>query len=141
MSKVLFICLIAFPISTNCFGQKFSVDELIRLYENNNNYFDTYVVEKGFNFYKHKNNLTVYSYKNDTTINNSISFGFPPDEVDSVNKSRFISWVFTSDSTYVALKKDILDRGFESYSTDKDQDDNKRQFSFKRGKYFISLDS
>lgn len=120
MNRLFFIFCLSF-LSSNLLAQKFSLLELVKLYDSNNDYFDTYVLQKGYNFSSSKQNKISYSYS-DKSLFNSINVIYTKDQSDTSKIYRGILWIFVSDTTYLSFKKDLSDLGYlmynENYSGD-----------------------
>lgn len=103
-------------------AQKFTVEELIKLYQSDNNFFDTYVLQKGYYFSSNTKDNIKYTYK-DNSIFNSISIVYHKDQIDTSNFDRNIFWIFVSDTTYLSFKKELSDLGFKMYYDTSTQND------------------
>ena len=109
--KSLFL-FIAVLISLNSFSQKFSITELISLYENNNSFFDTYVTDKGYSFYSR--NETELLYVKGIEFN-SIAISFTLIKNNQSVPGRGIVWIFHSDANYIGFKHELADKNFSLY--------------------------
>lgn len=132
-------------------AQKFTVSELIELYENDNDFFDTYVISKGYKFSRSTDgNLYygVFDVNGNEEMFNSVSVHYIKNKYDSTQKpERSIAWSFKSDSIYLSVKKDLIAKGFSVYYDYSGKDDyaDKHHFLFEnntkdqRKKYQIEL--
>jgi len=136
----LFALIVLSLLSTStCFSQKFSVSELINLYENDNNFFDTYVIRKGFVFKDVEQNTVTYGLKDDLSTNNMICYNYSPDS--NGKRDRSIVWVFTSENTYLDFKESLKVAGFEVYPSENLITQNGRSFDYTNHKYIITIES
>lgn len=103
----LFFCITSY-------AQRFTLDELKQLCLRDNDFFDTYVLSKGYHFsFSAKNNLH-YSYKDDKFFN-EINLLYSKSQKDTSKMERVISWIFKSDTTYLAFKRELSINGYLSY--------------------------
>jgi hypothetical protein len=103
---------IATLISLSSFSQKFTLTELISLYENNNSFFDTFVTDKGYSFQSRDENDLRYSKGVEF---NSIGISFTLIKDGQRVPGRGIIWIFHSDADYINFKHELSDKNFVLY--------------------------
>ncbi|MEO9257384.1 MAG: hypothetical protein ABI207_03320 [Crocinitomicaceae bacterium] len=121
MRKYLVVLGLLLSSFVSC-AQKFTVEELIKLYQSDNDFFDTYVLQRGYRFSSNTKENIEYKYK-DNSLFNSISITYHKDQIDTTNFDRNIFWIFDSDTTYLSFKKELSDLGFKMYYNTSTQDD------------------
>lgn len=141
--KTILIILFAFASSFQTLNaQSFTLNELFKLHDSNDDFFDTYVIKKGYTYYtSHQLNDSiqeiVYSISTKRPIDNSIRILYA---FEGINKIRYITWEFRSDSDYIVLKKELLDNNLalvkDNYKTN-----GEHSLCYQNSKYFISLET
>src|SRR5258708_33758808 len=110
---IIFMMLIAGHAAD---AQKFTVTQLLSLYDLDKNKFDTYVVGKGYSFYKteetehYKRPIYTYEQKDELT-SNYISFFYYNDSL------KLLQYNTTNKDYYLAIKKQLDSLSFK-YSPD-----------------------
>ncbi len=134
MGKYLLLLSFLF-LTLMCTAQKYTVQELIKLYEHDNNFFDTYVVQKGYFFSGNSKDKIKYDYK-DRPVFNSISVNYYNNKFDTSKLDRNIFWVFISDTTYLEVKKELFDLGYNVYDevSTENGSDNYHHFLYRNSK-------
>lgn len=140
MGKLSLVLLFSLSAFTNSFSQSFSIDELISLYENDNNYFDTYALKKGYVFITSPEDRKYeIEYTSDikSPFENLITIVYfkAGDTVE-----RGIVWTFKSVTAYLNLKADLNKEGYKlDGENSSGADGSGHQFAFKNEKYKVNL--
>jgi hypothetical protein len=137
MKKFIFTIIFYF-ISTTIFGQNFTLSEMIKI----NNYqlddFDTYVTQKGYQYFETEN----------TDYANATSYVFYVNGVKKSYISKFyyktkpkemVSFQTGNTATYLKIKSDLKILGFKFINTE--TNDGTTFFNYEKGNIEISLAS
>ena len=128
-------------LGSSVFSQSFSVSDLTTLYEHDDNFFDSYVLKRGYAFKEFKQNTASYALKNDLSANNMICYNYSSDASSIEKRSRNIVWIFASDATYLNFKDSLITAGFEAYPSEKDDSPKGRKFTYTNHTYIITIES
>jgi hypothetical protein len=139
--KTFLILLLVVTIQSHAVSQKFTVSELVTLYNNDNSFFDTFVLQKGYNFSDANKNVIFYVYKNDQWNFNSINIVYRKEPLDTLKQERCISWTFTSDTSYLRLKNELANNGYKLFDeyTNKDDYSSTNTFMYENGEYKMQV--
>lgn len=137
MKKFIFSIIFYF-ISTAIFGQNFTLSELIKI----NNYqlddFDTYVTQKGYQYYENDN----------TDFADATSYVFYINGVRKSYISKFyfktqtkemVSFQTGNNATYLKIKSDLKTLGFKFINTETNK--GTTFFNYKKGEIEVALAS
>lgn len=137
MKKILFSIIFYF-ISTAIFGQNFTLSELIKI----NNYhlddFDTYVTQKGYQYYENDN----------TDFADATSYVFYVNGVRKSYISKFyyktqtkemVSFQTGNNATYLKIKSELKTLGFKFINTETNK--GTTFFNYKKGEIEVALAS
>jgi hypothetical protein len=112
MYKIILTLIILCYTSTG-FSQKFTLSELVQLNKSNWDYFDTYVLDKGYEYNNATNNdslITKY-YSNEESITGKAQ-RFIRKSIYS-SGFKYVEWQTAHKSEYLLIKKDLKSQGYK----------------------------
>ena len=102
--EIRIFAAVLFMLLKTSLAQTFTIPELIDLENNDIDFFDTKVIQKGYLLSKSNVDEVRYTLKDNLTMLNSIAIAYYPSAIDSSLKERCIWWIFNSESAYVKIK-------------------------------------
>jgi hypothetical protein len=135
--KRIFV-LTALLISFSAFTQSFTLNELIKLANSSDDYFDTYVTQKGYIFDKIGDDeyFKQISY---TYLVNGLSQYYASKILPKIETHGFVSFQTPNTSTYLKIKEEIRIKGYmlSKKGTYKDSP----YFEYRKGNTIVTLHS
>jgi hypothetical protein len=109
--KLFTIILFCFFLNAHfnvCNAQKFTLNELINLLEKDNNFFDSYAIQKGYKFSSAKGKELRYDFEIGI-LYNSINILLQRNSTDTTLQ-KTISWIFKSEGNYLNIKNELSEK-------------------------------
>lgn len=140
MKKILFIISLLFCVSG--FSQSFNLSELIKLCKLNEDFFDTYVTQKGYQFIStsdenfQKGDTYTFKIKGANTFFISKNIA----SYDGINKTlHFVTFQTPNSKNYLSIKNEVLSNGYVFIG--KEMNNSDRVYNYAKGNIAITLTS
>ncbi|PVD52692.1 hypothetical protein DC498_09285 [Terrimonas sp.] len=131
MKFAFFTAFLAILVKTGP-AQSFTIPELIDLENNDIDFFDSKVIQKGYLLSKSNNDEVRYTLKDNLAMLNSIAIAYYPNVVDSSLRDRCIWWIFNSESNYIKIKSELKSEGFAIVNDLAEKDGKGHRFIYAR---------
>jgi hypothetical protein len=115
MKKVFLFILLFY--SLNGFSQSFTLNELIKLTKSNDNNFDTYVLQRGFQFEDVENHDGFISKSYSLSINGAKRY-YITKHIPKDNSFKWVSYQTPNSRDYLKMKEDLKRNGFLNTKSD-----------------------